>query len=926
MTKRAVLLGGTAAVLLLLGGTAGAWYALRADREPMVLARQMMARGDTRGAALELRTAVRDHPENAEAHFRLAEVDLVEGDVVAAEREARLARSNGYDAVAANQVTAAAMLRQGHYKPLLAEFKPDGLPPGQAVPILVDRALAQVALQDQAGADASIAEAVRIAPNDPNAALAAARVAAAKRDYVGAEQDVDRALRLDPKSLEALLLKGQLANARGDRKTALGAFDAAVALAPNSLAARLERANLYMLSNEDAKSREDVDAVLKADPRNAPAHYLRAVLLIRAKDYKAADEDMDAISTVVDRIPRGLYFLAVEKAALGQVAQAADAAERYAQRFPGDLDGLKLLARIDLAAKQPDPIVRALAPAAASGAADAETLDLLGRAYAMRGQAPQAVQTLQKASDLAPQNADILTHLASSRMQLGDASGAAGTLERSLQMQPNQPEAQAALVAASVEAGKLDQAQSALDKLRAQVGDTEQVGNLAGLIRLARLDLPGAETQFRDVVQKYPQSVQAKLNLARTLALEDKGEDANAVLQDALKQDPANPAVLSALTNALLQQNQLGRAVSVIEAAHAAAPANQGITATLASLYVRAGDPKKALTLLDSAGSVLPPQLLAAKAQAQFVSGDQEGARKTWGDILSEQPRSVDVRRLLVSALVQAKKYDEARDVLRQGLSLTPGNPVLLATSVALAQETGGMDGALAEADRLRKDAGQMPAAAQLKGDVYMVNHRYADAAAAYQAEYKQAPSLPLAFHAATALQASGAPDAAIGQLKDWLQRQPNDPDALRELASLEIGAGRYADAEPQLLEVLKQQPNDTVSLNNLAWSLQEQGKPEALTYARRAFMTAPSADVADTLGWILATHGEAADAVPLLRQAAKAKPQDPSVQYHLALALSDADHKDEAVQVLGTLVARPETFPDKPKAQALLDKLKAKP
>jgi predicted Zn-dependent protease len=286
----------------------------------------------------------------------------------------------------------------------------------------------------------------------------------------------------------------------------------------------------------------------------------------------------------------------------------------------------------------------------------------------------------------------------------------------------------------------------------------------------------------------------------------------------------------------------------------------------------------------------------------------------------------VDVRRLLVSALVQAKKYDEARDVLRQGLSLTPGNPVLLATSVALAQETGGMDGALAEADRLRKDAGQMPAAAQLKGDVYMVNHRYADAAAAYQAEYKQAPSLALALHAATALQASGAPDAAIGQLKDWLQRQPNDPDALRELASLEIGAGRYADAEPQLLEVLKQQPNDTVSLNNLAWSLQEQGKPEALTYARRAFMTAPSADVADTLGWILATHGEAADAVPLLRQAAKAKPQDPSVQYHLALALSDADHKDEAVQVLGTLVARPETFPDKPKAQALLDKLKAKP
>ncbi len=410
MTKKTALLAGTVAVIL-CGGGAGAWYVLHQNRDPMVMARQMMAHGDVRGAGLELRNAVRDQPENAEAHFRLAEIQLAEGDPVAAEREARLARRTGYDAAAANQLTAQALLRQGKYQPLLDEFKPDGLPPAQAAPLLVLRALAQLGLHDQAAAGTSIAEAERLAPNDAGAALAAARIAVARRDYVAADREVDRALKLAPKSLDALLLKGQLDNAKGDRKAALAAFDAAVAAAPYSTVAKLERANIYMLSNEDAKSRADVDAVLKAEPRNAPALYLQAILLIRAKDFKAADADLGRIAPVLDRLPRGLYFLALDKAALGDSAQAADAAERYAARFPMDLEGLKLLARLDLSAKQPDPVIHALAPAATAGTADAEMLDLLGRAYALKGETPMAVQVLQHASELAPQNAEILTHL-----------------------------------------------------------------------------------------------------------------------------------------------------------------------------------------------------------------------------------------------------------------------------------------------------------------------------------------------------------------------------------------------------------------------------------------------------------------------------------------------------------------------------------
>ncbi len=92
MSKTKVALLAGSAAIIFVGGSAGVWYVLRQERDPMVLARDMLAHGDLRGAGIELRNAVRGQPENAEARFRLAELELAQGDMVVAERNARLAR------------------------------------------------------------------------------------------------------------------------------------------------------------------------------------------------------------------------------------------------------------------------------------------------------------------------------------------------------------------------------------------------------------------------------------------------------------------------------------------------------------------------------------------------------------------------------------------------------------------------------------------------------------------------------------------------------------------------------------------------------------------------------------------------------------------------------------------------------------------
>jgi tetratricopeptide (TPR) repeat protein len=213
-----------------------------------------------------------------------------------------------------------------------------------------------------------------------------ARVLLARRDFQGAEARVDRALSLNARSPEALVLKAQLLNLRGDRRNALSALDTAIQQSPGMLAARLERANLLVALGDDAKAKEDVTTVLRMEPRSAGGIYLQAVLAARAREFQAADAALTQIANLLPRFPRGYFFLGVVKFNLGQGEQALDAAQRFVQRNPTDLDGLKLLARIHIAGQRPAEAVQLLRKAIADGVtADAEVFDILGRAHAQEG-------------------------------------------------------------------------------------------------------------------------------------------------------------------------------------------------------------------------------------------------------------------------------------------------------------------------------------------------------------------------------------------------------------------------------------------------------------------------------------------------------------------------------------------------------------
>jgi tetratricopeptide (TPR) repeat protein len=963
-------------------GTAGAsWLYLR-PHDKLAEARQLMAKGDARSAELVLRSVVQANPELTEARFRLAQVQLRTGDAVAAEKELRAARAQGWDVHVLTPLLAQAVEAQGRNEEVLRDYTLDGLTPDQAAATLVIRAAAQMALQRPDDATASITQAQHLAPQSLEVALAAARFARLRNDPAAFAANIDAALAIDPHALEALMLQAALRVDRKDNQGALASYAAALQQAQSVGAAnaadmaRVGRAWLLLSMGDDAAARADVDAVLKTMPRSPAANFLSARLLARSGDWKGANAALALIGPVLSRLPGGDMLLAEVKSNLNDPEQALAAAERQVVHTPNDLNAVKLLARLDLSQKRPAAAAQVLT--ATSAALDGEALDMLGNAYVAGGQPAKAVETLRRASALMPDNTRVLTQLAALELSQGRPGQAAQALDRALDVTgataaansagaaittvatrataeprvggssqgrptetpartadagPAQTQTTANLVVVALQAGDIDRAVAALSKLRQLKADPTEVALLTGMVKLAQIDLAGAAAAFQEAQTLDPKAAAPRINMARVLALQGRDAEAIATLQELLASDPGNAAALTPLVNLLVSTNQPDKAVAVAEAAQRAAPGNMSIALGLAELYSRTNHPDKALALLDTtdkaAAGTPNAALLELRAQAQLNLGQQPAAEQTLQQLLDSAPDNAVARRQLAELMAFDKNYDGARALLRDGLTRNPGNGILMAASVAIANAEGGPTLAVARADELSRNPAN--AAPTLKADVLMSQRKFTEARDSYQTIMNALPkgdpnASRLQVRIAQATAAAGDPARAASMLRSWMAAHPDDANVMLSLSELDLAANRIPEARTQLDAVLVQQPNNPAVLNNLAWISQQQGDlPRARTLATRAYLLSPSPQSADTLGWIILAQGQTSNAVALLREAAKGPTQDPAIQYHLAAALAKDGQKDAAVTLLRTLVTKPAAgFNDRPQAVTLLSQLSA--
>jgi putative PEP-CTERM system TPR-repeat lipoprotein len=924
-----------------LAVAAGAFVAFGPASDPVAAAKKRMLHGDMRGAALYLTQAVRANPKNAEAALLLGRADLTLNNPAAAQAEFLRARADGYDKAALVLPLGQAYIQQHHFAELLRDFDPDTAPPGARADTLSLRAGAQMALHDLDGAakTASLAEA--LAPHDAQVQLTASRVALARGDLDSAQDHAERALAANPKPDEgargdALLLQAEIALRRHDPATALARAKSVLATGPGRLDARLMEARSLAATGHETEARHDVEMVLHGAPRDVPANFLRAMLAIHDGDFAAADASFEQITPAIADLPRGEYFLAVTKFGLGQTAQAEEAEAQFLAQKPDDVNGLKLMAFIDLARHKPDRALAALQNPALGPTPDADTLDLRGRALAMQGKLVEARNDFAEATELQPQDVRILNRLAATELNLGQTAAGEADLKHSLEIAPKQRLAGEAIVQSALSRGDLEAAREGVEKLRQALGkqeggDAEPVGVLDAQVKMAALDMAGAETELYALLKRFPDSRAATLSLVRVEGLKGNTAEAEGLLEAALRKHPTDLALLNTLLPAFYAGNEVDRAVKAAEVAHDAVPENADVTAALAGAYVRAKQPDRAVGLLDRASADRNPMLDFFRASILADEGKTVLAEAAFASILDRAPGDVRARAALARLKLKDRDFDGARATLRAGLAEVPGNPVLMGDLVAVdlkqyGQGGAGVKAALATAAGLRAVAANMPAAAELPGNIFEAVGDMPSAARVFAAAYKAAPSSAMAIRTATTYAKAGQAAQGIALLQNFVAGHKQDLSAQAVLSSLYLDTGQLDQAASLLQIVLATRPTDVTVLNNLAWIRQQQGDAaQARALAQRAYYQSPRPEVADTLGWILAQAGDANAALPLLKQAVQSS--DPGAraeaEYHYAMALDAAGQHDDARTQVQSALAAKVVFREKDAAGRLLDKLK---
>lgn len=136
---------------------------------------------------------------------------------------------------------------------------------------------------------------------------------------------------------------------------------------------------------------------------------------------------------------------------------------------------------------------------------------------------------------------------------------------------------------------------------------------------------------------------------------------------------------------------------------------------------------------------------------------------------------------------------------------------------------------------------------------------------------------------------------------------------------------GKKGEAVRKYRQALKKSENYVPALNNLAYLCTEGfgSKEEGLSLALTAFRLEPgNGGVMDTLGYALLQNGRREDARKMLEKASGILPDNPTVNFHLALAYRESGDKAQATARLQKAL-RSGDFPEAQKARTLLAELK---
>jgi putative PEP-CTERM system TPR-repeat lipoprotein len=892
-------------------------------------AQDQRSAGSIRAGVIELKNALQKQPQNATARLLLGQSFIDLGDVASAEIELKRAQELGADANRVSLLLAEARMLQNRFDQVLRDFPVAEAAPADAKAAMLElRGRAHLGLGQRVLAEEAFKSALSHNDKSVEALIGLARVAAASGNAAAARDYVARADAITPSNVKLLALKGDLAFANKDFEGAENFYKEVLKVRKDDLTALnaqlgVGRAQIAAGKLKDASTR--LTQVLKLAPKHAEANFLRALAAYQSKEYEVAKTHAEAALAAAPNHRQSMFIAGASNYALQQNETALRHLSNFVNAVPDSAEGRKLLAALQMRMGEPARASRTLQAAKTQ---DAQMLAMAGAAAAQSGNPSAAKGALERAVAAEPQNAQARSQLGMTRISLGETEEGLKDLEAASKLNPGS-EADITLALAYFRTKEFDKTIEAAKRVQERQPNRAIGHTLEGIAHRAKLSNPDAVKAFKKALDAEPGDRTALENLALVAIAENKPDEARGYYQELVNRNPTDARAQLATAQFDLQTGRQQEALSRLQSLVASQPDFVAGYVALARAQLLAGNAPQALATVNSAAQRFSenPDLLLTRGQAHMRLGQTAEAIAAYRGAIAQAPQAPSIpvaHQLLAAAYRATGDRPRALTEIDRALAIMPADPVLRLTRAQLLAETNKVDEAAKVVAELRSSYPNSAQIAELEGALALAQGRPADAITAYQRAVAQNASTESVVGLANAQKVAQQHDQAEATLRDWLAKHSDDVRARVVLADAYLTRRKLPEAEKEYTQILRLAPDTVIVLNNLAWTMAQQGRAQdALVHARKAAQLAPeNPAVLDTLGTTLVRAGQAGEAIAPLRKAVEKAPGVRPLEFHLAEALAKQGQRDEAKTLLGKALAGNEPFEERAEAEKLLREL----
>jgi tetratricopeptide (TPR) repeat protein len=443
-------------------------------------------------------------------------------------------------------------------------------------------------------------------------------------------------------------------------------------------------------------------------------------------------------------------------------------------------------------------------------------------------------------------------------------------------------------------AGKNAEAHRLLDAALAR--EPKHAGALVtrGKVFLSENNTVNALTTLQTATEANPRSIEAFLALGQTHAARGSVKEAITAYNDALKLDGGNMEGRLGLARLQINNGNAAEAVPLVLKIVEERPMHAEARLLLLYGLMAVGDLPQAQNQLNVLMQAAPGSATVQTAAGMLATmkKDTEAARQAYQRALSADPRSYQALAGLLTAEMQGQQFGRARALIEDQLAKMPNDPNVL----LMAAQTYGALGDAFEMERaLKKTVEADPASLQAYS---MLGRMY----------YQQ-----------------GRLDLARRELEKYVNTAPMSVPGNTMLGTILQLQGKNDEAKTRYNKALQIDSRAAVAANNLAWiNATTNGNLDmALQLAQTAKSALPNRhEIDDTIGFIYYKKGLSSMAIDALTASTQKQPDNPTYNYHLALAQHQQGNKEEARRLLQKALSSKSNFEGADEAKKLLDSL----